>query len=185
MVKKISMPLTCEKVTELKFGDTVLLSGTIYAARDEAHKRFIELLDDGKNLPIDIKDSIIYYTGPTPAKPGQTIGSAGPTTSRRMDCYTPRLLDIGLRGMIGKGSRSSEVIESMIKNGAVYFAAIGGAAVLTAKSIIKSELTAYEDLGPEAVRKLEVIDLPLIVAIDYFGNDLYKTGRLKYRESQK
>ena len=184
MEKKITTPLTYDKVKELKAGDNVLISGIIYTARDEAHKRLVELLDKGESLPIDVKDSIIYYVGPTPAKPGHPIGSAGPTTSYRMDSYAPRLLDIGLRGMIGKGLRSEEVIESMKKNGAVYFAAIGGIAALMAKSIKKSELIAYEDLGSEAIRRLEVVDLPAVVAIDSRGDNLYEMGRMEYLKSQ-
>lgn len=180
MEKKITTPLTLDKVKELKAGDSVLITGVIYTARDAAHKRLIELLEQGEDLPIDIKNSIIYYVGPTPAKPGNPIGSAGPTTSYRMDSYTPKLLDNGLRGMIGKGSRSSEVIDSMKKNGAVYFAAIGGAAALMGKSIKKAEVVAYEDLGAEAIRRIEVVDLPVIVAIDTQGNNLYEIGKNDY-----
>ena len=185
MEKKITTPLTEEKVKELKAGDSVLISGVIYTARDAAHKRLVELLDKGEKLPIDVEDSIIYYVGPTPAKPGQPIGSAGPTTSYRMDSYAPRLLDIGLRGMIGKGLRSKEVIESMKKNKAVYFAAIGGAAALMGKSIKKAELVAYEDLGSEAIRRLEVEDLPVVVVIDSEGNNLYELGQQQYLNSLK
>ncbi|MBS4535099.1 Fe-S-containing hydro-lyase [Clostridium sp. D2Q-14] len=177
MEKKISLPLTYDKVKQLKIGDSVLITGVIYTARDAAHKRLVELLDEGKSMPIDVKDSIIYYVGPAPAKPGQPIGSAGPTTSYRMDPYTPRLLNSGLRGMIGKGLRSKEVIESMKKNGAVYFAAIGGAAALMSKSIKKAEIVAYEDLGSEAIRRLEVVDLPVIVVIDSEGNNLYEISQ--------
>lgn len=183
MEKKITTPLTEEKVKNLKAGDSVLISGTIYTARDAAHKRLVELLDEGKSLPINIKDEIIYYAGPSPAKPGHVIGSAGPTSSYRMDPFAPRLLDIGLRGMIGKGLRSKEVIESMKKNKAVYFAAIGGAAALVAKSIKKAEVVAYEDLDSEAIRKLEVKDLPVIVVIDSEGNNLYESGRKEYLDS--
>lgn len=185
MEKKITTPLTEEKVKGLKAGDSVLISGTIYTARDAAHKRLVELLDKGESLPIDVENSIIYYVGPTPAKPGQPIGSAGPTTSYRMDSYAPRLLDIGLKGMIGKGLRSKEVIESMKKNKAVYFAAIGGAAALMGKSIKKAELVAYEDLGSEAIRKLEVEDLPVVVVIDSEGNNLYEIGQQEYLNSVK
>ncbi|MBV7276764.1 Fe-S-containing hydro-lyase [Clostridiaceae bacterium UIB06] len=185
MEKKITTPLTEEKVKELKAGDSVLISGVIYTARDAAHKRLVELLDKGEKLPIDVEDSIIYYVGPTPAKPGQPIGSAGPTTSYRMDSYAPRLLNIGLRGMIGKGLRSKEVIESMKKNKAVYFAAIGGAAALMGKSIKKAELVAYEDLGSEAIRRLEVEDLPVVVVIDSEGNNLYEMGQQQYLNSLK
>lgn len=180
MTTVITTPLTEEKVKDLRVGDSVLISGVIYTARDAAHKRLVELLDKGEELPIDVTDSIIYYVGPTPAKPGQPIGSAGPTTSYRMDSYAPRILDIGLKGMIGKGYRSKEVIESMKKNNAVYFAAIGGAAALMGKCIKTSELLAYEDLGSEAIRKLEVEDLPVIVAIDCEGNNLYEIGKKEY-----
>lgn len=183
MEKRITTPLTKDKVMDLKAGDSVLISGIIYTARDAAHKRLVELLDKGECLPINVKDQIIYYVGPSPAKPGQPIGSAGPTTSYRMDSYTPRLLDIGLRGMIGKGVRSKEVVESMIKNGAVYFAAIGGAAALMGKSIKKAELVAYGDLGSEAIRKLEVEDLPVVVVIDAEGNNLYEQGQKEYLKS--
>lgn len=171
---RIETPLTEDKVKGLKAGDSVLISGEIYTARDAAHKRLIEILNRNEELPMDIKNAIIYYVGPTPAKPGMEIGSAGPTTSYRMDPYTPMLLDLGLKGMIGKGTRNKEVIESMKKNKAVYFAAIGGAAALIAKSIKKAELIAYEDLGSEAIRKLYVKDFPVIVAIDSEGNNLYE-----------
>ncbi|WPC41716.1 Fe-S-containing hydro-lyase [Clostridium sp. JS66] len=183
MEKRITTPFTEEKVKDLKAGDSVLVSGVIYTARDAAHKRFVELLDKGEELPMNVKDSIIYYVGPSPAKPGKVIGSAGPTTSYRMDPYAPRLLDIGLKGMIGKGLRSKEVIESMKKNKAVYFAAIGGAAALMGKAIKKAEVIAYEDLGSEAVRRLEVEDLPLVVVIDSEGNNLYEMGQKEYLES--
>lgn len=185
MDKRITTPLTEEKVKDLKAGDSVLISGIIYTARDAAHKRLVELLDKGEELPIDAKDSIIYYVGPTPAKPGQAIGSAGPTTSYRMDSYAPRLLDIGLKGMIGKGLRSKEVVDSMKKNKAVYFAAIGGAAALMGKSIKKADLVAYEDLGSEAIRRLEVEDLPVVVVIDSEGNNLYEQGQMNYLNSIK
>lgn len=185
MEKKISTPLTYDKIKQLKAGDSVLLTGVIYTARDAAHKRLVDLLDKGESMPIDVKDSIIYYVGPSPAKPGQAIGSAGPTTSYRMDAYAPRLLDLGLRGMIGKGLRSKEVIESMKKNGSVYFGAIGGAAALMGKSIKKAELVAYEDLGSEAIRRLEVVDLPVVVVIDAEGNNLYEIGQKEYLKSQE
>lgn len=185
MDKRITTPLTEEKVKDLRAGDSVLISGTIYTARDAAHKRLVELLDKGETLPIDVKDTIIYYVGPSPAKPGKVIGSAGPTTSYRMDSYAPRLLDIGLKGMIGKGLRSEEVVDSMKKNKAVYFAAIGGAAALMGKSIKKAELVAYEDLGSEAIRKLEVEDLPVVVVIDSEGNNLYEQGQMNYLQSLK
>ncbi|MGN2338947.1 Fe-S-containing hydro-lyase [Clostridium cagae] len=165
---------------KLKAGDTVLLSGIIYSARDAAHKRLIELLDKDEKLPLSIDNEIIYYVGPSPAKPGSVIGSAGPTTSYRMDSYAPRLLDLGLKGMIGKGARNEEVIESIRKNKAIYFGAIGGAAALIAKSIVKSEIIVYEDLGAEAIRKMEVKDMPLVVIIDSAGNNLYEIGQKDY-----
>ncbi len=183
MEKRITTPLTEEKVKGLKAGDTVLITGTIYTARDAAHKRLVELLDKGEKLPMDIKDAIIYYVGPTPAKPGMALGSAGPTTSYRMDPYAPKLLDRGLKGMIGKGLRSEEVVNSIIKNTAVYFAAIGGAAALIGKAVKKAELIAYEDLGAEAIRKLEVEDLPVVVVIDSEGNNLYEIGQKNYLDS--
>ena len=185
MEKKITMPLTAEKTRELRCGDNVLISGVIYTSRDAAHKRLVELLEQGKELPIDVKDGIIYYVGPAPAKPGQVIGSAGPTTSYRMDAYAPALLDLGLKGMIGKGKRSEEVIASMRKNGAVYFGAIGGAGALLSKCIKKAEVVAYEDLGAEAVRRLEVEDLPAVVIIDSRGNNLYEQGRAEYLKSRR
>ncbi len=161
----------------------VLITGTIYTARDAAHKRLIDALEKGRNLPFEVKNSIIYYVGPTPAKPGMEIGAAGPTTSYRMDTYTPKLLNLGLKGMIGKGKRSKEVIESIVKNKAVYFGAIGGAAALISKSIKKSEVIAYEDLDSEAIRKLEVEDLPVTVIIDSKGNNLYEDGLKDYLKS--
>lgn len=185
MEKKIITPLTEEKTKGLKAGDSVLISGTIYTARDAAHKRLVELLHENKPLPFEVKDAIIYYVGPTPAKPGEPIGSAGPTTSYRMDPYAPELLDMGLKGMIGKGLRSKEVIESMVKNKAVYFAAIGGAAALMGKAVKKAELVAYEDLGSEAVRRLEVENLPVVVVIDSEGNNLYEIGQQEYLNSLK
>lgn len=177
---KINTPLTYEKIKDLKAGDTLLLSGIIYTARDAAHKRLVELLDKGLDLPINIKDETIYYVGPTPAKEGQVIGSAGPTTSYRMDSYSPRLLDLGLKAMIGKGARNQEVIDSIIKNKAIYLGAIGGAAALISKTIISSEVIAYEDLGAEAIRRMEVKDMPLTVIIDTKGNNLYKQGQEEY-----
>lgn len=185
MEKRITAPLTEEVIRDLKAGDSVLISGIIFTARDAAHKRLIELLEDGKELPINVKDQIIYYVGPTPAKPGMAMGSAGPTTSYRMDAYTPQLLDLGLKGMIGKGLRSKEVMASIIKNKAVYFGAIGGAAALIGKSINNAEVLAYEDLGSEAIRKLEVIDLPVVVIIDSEGNNLYEIGQKNYLDSIK
>lgn len=180
---RITTPLTEEKTKSLKVGDTVLISGTIYTARDAAHKRLVELLDKGEKLPIDVKDAVIYYVGPTPAKPGMALGSAGPTTSYRMDPYAPRLLDQGLKGMIGKGLRGPEVVDAMKRNKAVYFAAIGGAAALIGKAVKKAELVAYEDLGSEAIRKLVVEDLPVVVVIDAEGNNLYEIGQKQYLES--
>ena len=185
MEKRITTPLTNDKIRGLKAGDSVLLSGVIYTARDAAHKRLVELIDNGEKLPIDVKDAVIYYVGPTPAKPGRVLGSAGPTTSYRMDDYTPKLLDLGLKGMIGKGLRSEEVVTSMIKNGAVYFGAIGGAGALISKCVKKSEIVTYEDLGSEAIRRLEVEDLPIVVVIDSEGNNLYKKGQEAYLESLK
>ena len=178
---KLTPPLTDKDVEKLKAGDKVLITGVLYTARDAAHKRFIELLDKGEKLPIDVKGQLIYYVGPTPEKPGQVIGSAGPTTSGRMDVYTPRLLELGLKGTIGKGQRSADVVEAMKKYKAVYLAAVGGAAALIAKTIKKAEIVAYEDLGPEAIRRLEVVDFPAIVVNDINGNDLFKIGVEKYR----
>lgn len=180
MDKYINTPITAEKTEELKSGDYVYITGTIYVARDAAHKRMIEALERGENLPIDIKDSTIYYMGPSPAREGQVIGSAGPTTSSRMDKYAPTLLDLGEKAMIGKGKRSQEVIDAIIRNRAVYFAAIGGAGALLSKCIKKSEIICYEDLGAEAVRKIEVENFPVIVVIDKNGNNLYETAILKY-----
>lgn len=181
----IKTPLNEDVTKALKAGDSILLSGTIYTARDAAHGRLINLLNDGRELPIDIKNEIIYYVGPTPEKPGQVIGSAGPTTSYRMDSYAPTLLDLGLKGMIGKGARSEEVINSIIKNKAIYFGAIGGAGALISKSIIKSEVVAYDDLGAEAIRKLKVKDMPLVVIIDTEGNNLYNIGKEEYLSTVK
>ena len=180
MAKRITTPLTAEKTKNLKAGDDVLISGVIYTGRDAAHKRLVELVKEGKPLPADLKDAIIYYVGPAPAKPGQAIGSAGPTTSYRMDAYAPTLLDLGLKGMIGKGKRSDEVIDAMKRNDAVYFGSIGGAGALLSKCIKKAEIVCYEDLGAEAVRRLEVEDLPVVVVIDKDGNNLYEEGRKSY-----
>ncbi len=185
MNKKIETPLTIDKVRDLNAGDIVLLSGEMFTARDAAHKRLVELVDKNEKLPLELQDAIIYYVGPTPPKPGEVIGSAGPTTSYRMDSYTPKLLDLGLKGMIGKGLRGKEVIDSMIKNRCIYFGAIGGAAALMAKCIKKSELIAYEDLGAEAIRKLWVEDMPLVVVIDSHGNNLYQIGQKEYLETIK
>ena len=185
MEMKLQSPLTADKIKDLNAGDSVLLSGVIYSARDAAHKRLIDLLNEGRELPLNIKDETIYYVGPSPAKPGNVIGSAGPTTSYRMDAYAPTLMDLGLKGMIGKGARNKEVVDSIVKNGAVYFGAIGGAAALIAKSIVKSEIIAYEDLGAEAIRRMEVKDMPLVVIIDSKGNNLYELGQKEYLSSLK
>lgn len=182
-VKKITLPLTKELAKTLKAGDRVLLSGTIYTSRDAGHKRMCEALARGEELPFDPMDATIYYVGPTPAKPGQVIGSAGPTTSGRMDAYAPTLMKVGIRGMIGKGARLDEVIEAMKENFGVYFGAIGGAGALLAKCIKSSELIAYEDLQSEALRKLYVEDMPLVVIIDSYGNNLYETGPNEYLRS--
>ncbi len=182
MDKYIETPLTEEKVKELQAGDYVYISGTIYTARDAAHKRMTEGLEKGVDLPFNMKDEIIYYLGPTPNREGQVIGSAGPTTSSRMDKYAPILLDRGLKGMIGKGKRNDAVVESMKKNTAVYFAAVGGAGALLSKCITKSEVIAYDDLGTEAIRKLEVKNLPVITVIDCNGNDLYQTAPKEYEK---
>jgi len=179
---KISTPLDTKKIINLKAGDFVSITGNIYAARDAAHKRFFELIEKGKKLPIDLKGQIIFYAGPTPTKPGHSCGSVGPTTSYRMDPYTPELLERGLKGIIGKGLRSKEVMKSIKKNKAVYFAAIGGAAALIAKSIKKSEVIAYEDLGAEAVFRFYVEDFPAIVVVDSAGNNLYETEPPKYKK---
>ncbi|MBE7415441.1 MAG: Fe-S-containing hydro-lyase [Deltaproteobacteria bacterium] len=178
---RISAPLSDEMAGKLRAGDKVLISGVLYTARDAAHKRLIELLDAGKELPFDIKGQIIYYVGPTPERPGQVIGSAGPTTSGRMDAYTPRLIELGLKGMVGKGARSKDVLDSIRKHKAVYMAAVGGAAALIRRSIKKAEIVAYEDLGPEAIRRLEVVDFPAIVVNDAEGGDLFLQGVQKYR----
>ena len=177
MTKKITAPLTRETVKALRAGDSCLITGTIYTARDAAHKRLCQLVAEGKELPFEIRDAIIYFVGPTPAKPGQAIGSAGPTTSYRMDAYSPTLIALGQTGMIGKGKRNEEVIAAMKEHGAVYFGAIGGCGALLGKCVKKSEIVAYEDLGAEAIRRLEVEDFPAIVVIDSLGNNLYETGR--------
>ena len=180
MAIKVTTPLTREQARTLKSGDSVLLSGVIYTARDAAHKRLCELVAAGKELPLDVKDSVIYFVGPTPARPGEAIGSAGPTTSYRMDAYSPTMIEQGQTGMIGKGKRSPEVIAAMKKHGAVYFGAIGGCGALLSKCIKKAEVIAYDDLGAEAIRRLEVEDFPVIVIIDGEGNNLYETGRAAY-----
>ena len=184
MDKHITPPLTHEKVQSLRAGDSVLITGTLDTARAAAHKRLCELVEKGEPLPFDVKDSIIYYVGPTPAKPGMAIGSAGPTTSYRMDAYSPTLIAQGETGMIGKGKRGPDVIEAMKKYGAVYFAAIGGAGALLSKCIKSAAIIAYEDLGAEAIRRLEVENLPVIVVIDSQGNNLYETGRREYLNSK-
>ena len=173
MDKHITAPITEEVSRSLKAGDYVFISGTIYTARDAAHKRMDEALKNGQPLPIDLNDNVIYYMGPSPARDGRPIGSAGPTTASRMDKYAPKLLDLGLRGMIGKGKRTKEVQDAIIRNGAVYFAAVGGAGALLSKAITEAEVVAYEDLGTEAIRKLTVVDFPAIVVIDSEGNNLY------------
>jgi fumarate hydratase subunit beta len=180
---KLVTPLNDQSVERLKIGDRVLISGYVYSARDAAHKKLIDLLDRGEQLPFDIKGQVIYFVGPTPARPGRPIGSAGPTTSSRMDKYSPRLIAQGLKGMIGKGFRSPEVIEAMKKYKAVYFAAVGGAGALLAQRIKESEIVAYEDLGPEAIRRLKLDNFPVIVVNDCRGNDLYREGVKKYKRS--
>ena len=174
MDKYITVPFDKEVARELKSGDYVYLTGTIYTARDAAHKRMDDSLNNGEGLPFNIEDNIIYYMGPSPARAGRVIGSAGPTTSTRMDKYTPRLLDIGLKGMIGKGKRQQPVLDSIIRNKAVYFAAVGGAGALLSKCIVESKVIAYDDLGTEAIRELKVKDFPAIVVVDSYGNNLYE-----------
>ncbi len=182
MIKKIKAPFTKELAKTLKAGDQILLSGVIYTARDAAHARMVREFQAGKPFPFDLKGQAIYYAGPCPAKPGDVIGSCGPTTAGRMDAYTPFLLDHGLGVMIGKGGRNAAVIEAMKRNTAVYFGAVGGAGALIAQSIKKAEVVAYADLGTEAIRRLEVKDLPLVVLIDCDGNDLYKIGQAAYQK---
>ena len=182
MKKKITTPFTDEMVKDLKAGDEVLISGTIYTGRDAAHKRLVELLDKGEELPVDFNGQVIYYVGPAPAKPDQVINSAGPTTSYRMDPYAPKLIAKGLKGMIGKGARGENVVDAMKKYGSIYFAATGGAAALISRAIKSVEIVAYEDLGAEAIRKLEVEDFPCTVAQDSYGNNLYQMGMEKYKE---
>ncbi len=181
MQKKITLPLTDEALQDLKAGDNILLNGVMYVGRDAAHKRMVETLDKKQDLPFDIKGQTIYYMGPSPPKPGQVIGSAGPTTSGRMDTYSPRLMAEGLRGMIGKGNRSQTVKDAIKKYKAVYFAAIGGAGALISKSIKKAEVIAYDDLGAEAIRRLEVEDFPVTVINDIYGGDLYDEGKNKFQ----
>lgn len=181
MDKYINAPMSRETAATLSAGDYVYITGTIYVARDAAHQRMYEALRAGEKLPLDVKDNIIYYMGPSPAREGRPIGSAGPTTASRMDKYAPELLDLGLTGMIGKGKRSQAVKDAVIRNGAVYFAAVGGAGALLAQRIKKSEVIAYDDLGPEAIRKLEVENFPVIVVMDSGGNNLYETAVEEYR----
>ena len=181
-IKHITTPLTADTIKNLRVGDVVRITGPVYTARDAAHKRMTEALAAGKPLPFDITGQVVYYVGPSPTKPGEVVGSAGPTTSGRMDKYTPTLIEKGMRGMIGKGSRSKEVIDACVKYGAVYFVAVGGAAAVISQSIKGEEMIAYEDLGPEAIRRYEVEDFPAIVCIDAEGNDFYKVGIAKYRK---
>ncbi len=183
MDQYIKAPLSKEEASKLKAGDYVYITGTIYTARDAAHKRMYEALQNKEELPLNMEDNIIYYMGPSPAREGRPIGSAGPTTSSRMDKYAPSLLDLGLRGMIGKGKRSQAVSDAIVRNGAVYFAAVGGAGALLSKSILSSEVLAYDDLGTEAIRKLEVKNFPVIVVIDKDGNNLYETATEAYKEA--
>ncbi|PLS03420.1 Fe-S-containing hydro-lyase [Neobacillus cucumis] len=180
-IKKLTTPLTYDQIKDLRAGDQVSITGVIYSARDAAHKNMVDALKENNPLPVDLEGQIIYYAGPTPAKPGRVIGSCGPTTSGRMDAFSSEMMEQGLKGMIGKGPRSKAVIDSMKKNGAVYFAAIGGAAALIADTIKKVDIVAYEELGPEAIRRMEVTDYPCIVAVDSEGNDLYQIGVEKYR----
>ena len=183
--RQITLPLTEELAKTLHAGDSVLVTGTIYTSRDAGHKRMCEALARGEELPFDPTDATIYYVGPTPAKPGKVIGSAGPTTSGRMDAYAPTMMSVGARGMIGKGARLPEVVDAMKKYSGVYFGAIGGEGALLAKSIKEAELIAYEDLGAEALRKLYVEDMPLVVIIDSEGNNLYDQGRAQYLAEQE
>lgn len=181
-IKSITTPLNDDIIRELKTGEKIFLSGYIYTARDTAHKRFMDLLNAGKELPFNIKNQIIYYCGPSPAPPGKVIGACGPTTSSRMDLYTPKLLSLGLKGMIGKGKRSPAVKEALKKYKAIYFGATGGAGALLSQSVVSSDVVAYEDLGPEAVAKLEVRNMPLFVINDIYGNDLYEIGMEQYKK---
>ena len=182
MDKKIQAPISNEDANSLRAGDYVYITGTIYTARDAAHKRMYKALEKNQQLPIEMANNIIYYMGPSPAREGRPIGSAGPTTASRMDKYAPKLLDLGLKGMIGKGKRSQAVRDAIVRNGSVYFAAIGGAGAILSKCIKKSEVIAYDDLGTEAIRKLYVEDFPVIVVIDSEGNNLYETAIEKYKE---
>lgn len=184
MTHKIETPLTKDKINSLRAGDMIELSGIVYTARDAAHKKLMELIIAGEKLPFDLTNQIIYYVGPCPSPNDRVIGSAGPTTSGRMDYYTPTLIEMGLTGMIGKGQRSKEVIDAMVKHGAVYFGAFGGAGALISKSIKSQRVIAFEELGTEAVRELTVVDFPAIVVIDRFGNNLYDTGRSRYADKE-
>lgn len=179
----LTTPLTDEAVAGLRAGDHVLITGTVLAARDAAHKRLVELIEKGEPLPVGLAGQVIYYAGPSPAKPGKPIGSVGPTTSGRMDAYTPVLLDLGLKGMIGKGYRSEAVKEAIVRNKAVYFASLGGAAALNAQRITAARVVAYEDLGPEAIREMDVVDFPAIVVNDIYGGDVYAEGRRQYERT--
>jgi fumarate hydratase subunit beta len=180
---ELTTPLSTEMISVLRAGDSVVVTGQLYTARDAAHRRLLELIAAGKDIPIPIEGQMIYYVGPSPAPPGRVIGAAGPTTSYRMDPYTPKLLELGLKGMIGKGKRSKEVIDAMVKFKAVYFAAIGGAGALMAQAVKEAQVVAYEDLGPEAIRRLTVHRLPAVVVNDILGNDLYAEGQKAYRQS--
>ncbi len=184
MAISIKAPFTREEARKLRSGDSCLLSGVIYTARDAAHKRLCELVAQGKDLPLDLNDSVIYFVGPTPARPGEAIGSAGPTTSYRMDAYSPTLIALGQTGMIGKGKRSQEVVDAMKEHGAVYFGAIGGCGALLSQCIKKAEVIAYDDLGAEAIRRLEVENFPVVVIIDSEGNNLYESGRAAYLQQK-
>lgn len=183
MIKNVTLPLTDQTIESLQAGDSVLLSGDLLTGRDAAHKRLFELLNQGEPLPVDLKGQVIYYVGPAPARPGHTVGPAGPTSSYRMDAYTPALLDLGMKGMVGKGARSPEVVEAIQRNHAVYFAAIGGAAALIARSIKEETVLCYEDLGTEAMRRYRVEQFPAIVVIDCHGNNLYESEPPKYRKT--
>lgn len=183
MEKYITTPLTDEAITSIQAGDYVYITGVIYTARDAAHKRIYESLLNGENIPFDLNNALIYYLGPTPERKGQVIGSAGPTTSSRMDKYTPLMMDHGLKGMIGKGKRNSDVINSIIKNKGIYFAAVGGAGALLSKKIVKSKVIAYDDLGTEAIRELYVKDFPVVAVIDSKGNNLYETAYKEYMKN--
>jgi len=182
MQKKITSPFNDKTIEGLKAGDQVLISGVMYVGRDAAHKRLVEALNKGDKMPFDVKGQVIYYMGPSPTKPGNVIGSAGPTTSGRMDAYTPRMLEAGLKGMVGKGLRTKDVKDAIKQYKAVYLASVGGAAALIAKRIVKSETIAYEELGPEALLRIEVKDFPAIVINDMYGGDLYEEGKAKYRK---